>query len=364
LARVVAARGRPGGRNERTAGRWVNREHRRRPSADDWSESADLRVGRLLTGLPQFHSGIGKCSVNQRLQRTMDAGLQRRLQRYGWDRAANDYELLWHAQLADVQSTLIALASPAPDEDVLDIASGTGLVAFDVARAVVPNGRVLGVDLSGRMVEVARQRAAEQQIPNCSFARMDAEALVLPDAGFDLALCALGLMYVPNPVQALREMWRVLRPGGRVGLAVWGERSRCGWSAVFPIVDAEVASEVCPLFFHLGQQDTLVRLCADANFQAVEHRRIATTLSYADADEACNAAFVGGPVALAWSRFSNDAKLRARGRYLDAIKSWRHGRGYRIPGEFVIVVAVASSTVGTGRPAPIVENTALTNVRD
>lgn len=65
----------------------------------------------------------------------------------------------------------------------------------------------------------------------------------LRDAGFDLALCALGLMYMPNPVQALREMWRVLRPGSRVGLAVWGERSRCGWSAVFPIVDAEVASE-------------------------------------------------------------------------------------------------------------------------
>lgn len=340
-----------------TAGRRVNRERRRRPSADDGSETADLQVGRLLTGLPQLHSGIGKCSVDQRVQRTMDARLQRRVQRYGWDLAANDYEPLWHAQLAEVQSTLIALASPAPDEDVLDIASGTGLVAFDVARAVAPNGRVLGVDLSGRMVEVARQRAAEQQIPNCSFARMDAEALALRDAGFDLALCALGLMYMPNPVQALREMWRVLRPGGRVGLAVWGERSQCGWSAVFPIVDAEVASEVCPLFFHLGQQDTLVRLCADANFQAIEHRHIATTLSFADADEACSAAFVGGPVALAWARFSNDAKLRARGRYLDAIKSWRHGRGYRIPGEFVIVVAVASSAVGTGRSAPNVVNT-------
>jgi SAM-dependent methyltransferase len=119
-------------------------------------------------------------------------------------------------------------------------------------------------------------------------------------------------MYMPNPEQALREMRRVLLPGGRVSLAVWGERSKCGWSSVFPIVDAEVASEVCPLFFRLGQKDTLARLCADAEFEAVEHRRISTTLDFADVNEACNAAFVGGPVALAWSRFSDEVRARVR----------------------------------------------------
>jgi ubiquinone/menaquinone biosynthesis C-methylase UbiE len=294
----------------------------------------------------------------------MDARLQRRVQRYGWDLAANDYEPLWQAQLAEAHSTVLALASPAPGEQVLDIACGTGLVAFDAAHEVGPDGRVLGIDLSARMVDVAQHRAAQLQMLNCSFARMGAEALALPDASFDLVLCALGLMYMPDPEQALREMWRVLRPGGRVVLAVWGERSRCGWSALFPIVDAEVAGEVCPLFFRLGQHDTLARLCADANFEAIEHRRIATTLSFADAGEACDAAFVGGPVALAWSRFSDEVKARARESYLDAIKAWRHGRGYRIPGEFVIVAAVASGAAAAGRSAPIVENISLTDTRD
>jgi len=274
----------------------------------------------------------------------MDARLQRRIQRYGWDLAAVDYESLWQIQLAEAQDALLELASPAVGERVLDIACGTGLVSFGAARAVGPNGHVLGIDLSDRMINAAGRRARDLKISNCIFSRMDAETLALPDASIDVALCALGLMYMPDPEQALREMYRVLRPGGRVSLAVWGERSKCGWSAIFPIVDDEVTSEVCPLFFRLGEQDTLARLCADAKFGDVRHRRITTTLAFADANEACDAAFVGGPVALAWSRFDNEVRARVRARYLNAIESWRHGHGYRIPGEFVIAGAVAQAS--------------------
>ena len=274
----------------------------------------------------------------------MDAKLQRRIQRYGWDLAAHDYERLWHAQLAEAQATLLALASLAPGERVLDVACGTGLVTFDAARAVGPNGRVLGIDISGGMVDAARQRASERQLSNVSFARMDAETLSLPDASFDVALCALGLMYVPDAEQAVREMRRVLRPGGRMVIAVWGERSRCGWWPVFPIVEAEVASEVCPLFFRLGEKGALAHLCADAKFEAIEQRRIAPTLSYADADEACNAAFVGGPVALAWSHFDDEVRSRVCARYVEAIEPWRANQGYGIPGEFVIVSAERPSS--------------------
>jgi ubiquinone/menaquinone biosynthesis C-methylase UbiE len=271
----------------------------------------------------------------------MDARLQRRIQRYGWDLAAVDYESLWQAQLAEAQAALLALASPAAGEQVLDIACGTGLVSFEAARAVGPTGRVRGIDLSEGMVDAAERRASDRRLSNCSFSRMDAEALTLPDASFDVVLCGLGLMYMPNPEQALREMLRVLRPGGRLSLAIWGERAKCGWSAVFPIVSAEVASEVCPLFFRLGQHDTLANFCVDAKFEDVRHHRIATTLTFADANDACDAAFVGGPVALAWPRFNDEVRARVRARYLDAIDSWRDGRGYRIPREFVIAAAVA-----------------------
>ena len=277
----------------------------------------------------------------------MDARLQRRIQRYGWDLAADDYQPLWHAQLAEAQVAMTAWASLAPGQRVLDIACGTGLVSFAAARAVGPGGQVLGVDLSGRMVSSAQRHARQMNLSNCSFARMDAETLDLPDASFDAVLCALGLMYMPDPEQALREMHRVLRPAGRISLAVWGEQSKCGWSALFPIIDAEVVSEVCPLFFQLGQQDALVRLCADAEFEAIEHRRISTTLDFADASDACNAAFVGGPVALAWSRFNDEVRARVRAAYINSIEKWRFGKGFRIPGEFVIAAAAAPRRLST-----------------
>jgi ubiquinone/menaquinone biosynthesis C-methylase UbiE len=272
----------------------------------------------------------------------MEPKLQRRIQRYGWDLAADDYEPLWQAQLADVQATLLTEVAPSPGERVLDVACGTGLVAFGAAGAVGPSGEVLGVDLSGQMVEAARQRALKRRLHNVSFARMDGETLELADAGFDVVLCALGLMYMPEPEQAMREMRRMLRPGGRLGLAVWGERARCGWSAVFPIVDAEVASDVCPLFFRLGEPDLLARLCADAGFTGVRQLRFSTTLAYASADEACDAAFAGGPVALAWSRFDEGVRARVRERYVQAIEPWREPSGYRVPGEFVVVKATAA----------------------
>jgi ubiquinone/menaquinone biosynthesis C-methylase UbiE len=276
----------------------------------------------------------------------MEPKLQRRVQRYGWDLAASRYEPLWREQLAPAQAELLAAAALAPGARVLDVACGTGLVTFQAAGAVGPTGWVCGTDLSAQMIEAARRKAQVRGLPNVEFLRMDAESLALPDASVDVALCALGLMYLPNPELALREMRRVLCRDGRAVIAVWGERSRCGWSALFPIVDSEVSSEVCPLFFRLGQSDALARVISAADFDIIEQRRIESTLNYVDAEEACDAAFVGGPVALAWSRFDDAARERVRARYLEAIDPWRDGRGYRLPGEFVIVSAAAAR----GRP--------------
>lgn len=292
----------------------------------------------------------------------MEARLQRRIQRYGWNLAAARYEALWQTHLAAAQTALLEMAALSPGEHVLDIACGTGLVTFAAAACVGQRGHVLGIDISEQMVKAARHRSRERAAAQTDFERMDAEALDLPDANFDVVLCALGLMYVPDPEKALREMRRVMRPGGRLVVAVWGRRERCAWSALFPIVDAEVASDVCPLFFRLGAMETLAGACTGAGFEALDCLRLDATLVYADADEACDAAFIGGPVALAWSRFDDTSRQRARLRYLEALEPWRDGTSYRVPSEFVVVSAkpsnVPPSVPDQASPRDVLHNSA------
>lgn len=271
----------------------------------------------------------------------MEPRLQRRVQRYGWDLAAPGYEGLWGAQLAGVQAALLVGAALQPGERVLDLACGTGLVTLAAARAVAPSGQALGTDLSGEMVAIASQQAERRGVPNAGFTRMDAEHLSVADGSVDVVLCSLGLMYVPEPERVLSEARRVLRPGGRLVVSVWGERARCGWAGLFGIVDVEVSSEVCPLFFRLGQAGALARLCADAGLTPVDERRLRSTLAYEDGEHACDAALVGGPVALAWSRFDAATRERVRERYLASIAPWRVGAGYAVPAEFVVLAARA-----------------------
>jgi len=96
----------------------------------------------------------------------------------------------------------------------------------------------------------------------------------------------------------------------------------------------------------LGWPDALAQLCERAGLQVQRHERLSTTLVYDNADQACDAAFIGGPVALAWSRFDAATRARVRDRYIESIEPWRAGEGFRIPGEFVVVKAAVPEGAG------------------
>jgi ubiquinone/menaquinone biosynthesis C-methylase UbiE len=138
-----------------------------------------------------------------------------------FDKRAGDYDNeTWHVRYA---SRLVSLAAAEPGMQVLDAATGTGHAAIAAARAVGPQGRVLGVDISGAMLTRARQSIAVSGLTNVAFILGDAAELPqLEDASFDLVLCSAGLLYLPvGP--ALREWARLVKPGGRVGFSTMRE---------------------------------------------------------------------------------------------------------------------------------------------
>jgi ubiquinone/menaquinone biosynthesis C-methylase UbiE len=101
------------------------------------------------------------------------------------------------------------------------VACGTGLVSFQAIKKIGDQGRLLGTDISDKMVEIASSIALLKKEKRAQFEWMDAEELDLENNSFDVALCSLGLMYMPDPRKALEEMNRVLKPGGRAVAAVW-----------------------------------------------------------------------------------------------------------------------------------------------
>ena len=144
-----------------------------------------------------------------------------------------------------------ARGAAAPGERVLDLATGPGVGAFAAARAVGAPGWSPGIDVSEKMVALATARAADAGAATSLPAR-DMEATGAPDGGFDAVTCGFGLMFAAERAAAFAEIARVTAPGGRVSVCVWGQRAACGFAEVFPIVDAHVDSDVCPLFFSLG----------------------------------------------------------------------------------------------------------------
>ena len=258
-----------------------------------------------------------------------------------------------HADFVDrrgraLTDELLDLAAPRPGERVLELACGPGGLGLAAAERVGPSGAVVLSDVAAEMTAIAAQRAAARKLDNVTTAVLDIERIDQPDASYDVVLCREGLMFALDPGQAAREIRRVLRPGGRLALAVWGPRERNPWlGTVLDSVSAQIGAPVPPPGipgpFALEDAAKLGALLEEAGLRDVTVNEVSVPLEVDSFEEWWRrTTALAGPLAKVLELLPEDATRELEGRAREAAKPYETPDGLEFPG----VTLVAAATVG------------------
>src|SRR5881296_2291664 len=236
---------------------------------------------------------------------------------------------------------LLARVNPKIRESALDLATGPGEPAMSIARMVGPDGRVVGIDLSEQMVELATRIATERRIPGLTFLTMDAEKLDFPDESFDLVTSRFGFQIFANPETVAREAHRVLRTKGRIGVAVWSiaEKATALNAVVAAILEFAEPDETGdrPMPFELGGPGELTKLLADAGFGETQEERRTHLMAFKDADEYIEILVEGTPFGHSIMEEDPSVQQKILARTRGNLRKWKSRKGILIPCEGVIV---------------------------
>jgi SAM-dependent methyltransferase len=221
---------------------------------------------------------------------SFDANAHRDASLQGWEEAAAGWvrsqELLREFG-APVSHWMLDAVAPQPGQRVLELAAGLGETGLLAAELVAPVGGAIISDQAEAMLAGARKRAAQLGLSNVEFQVLNAEWIDLPVASVDVVLCRWGYMLMADPAAALGETRRVLRSGGRVGLAVWDSIEHNPWAAL-PGLELRDRGLVpspepgAPGPFALGRAEGVYELLQEAGFAEVNveslqlHRRHAS----------------------------------------------------------------------------------------
>ena len=257
-----------------------------------------------------------------------------------------------HAEYVDargaaVTRSMLAESKPQSGERVLELACGAGGLGLAAAALVAPDGEVVLSDVVAEMTAIAAARARTLGVENVGTRQLDLESIAEPDESYDVVLCREGMMFAPEPERAASEIARVLRPGGRVAVAVWGPREQNPWlGLVFDAVSAETGAPVPPPGvpgpFSLSDRDRVAGLFTHAGFSDVRVREVPTPLradSFEEWWERTSA--LAGPLTKILAALSAGAAQALSARLQESVRPYTTPDGaVEIPG--LTLVAAAS----------------------
>lgn len=259
-----------------------------------------------------------------------------------WDECAERYLPLM-GNLMQYHKALLERIQPRPGEKVLDVCTGPGEPAMTIAQLVAPAGRVIAIDLSERMVDIARKTAALRGLRNAEFLAMDAEELDLSADRFDLAVACFGFQIVTDPEAAAREILRVVKPGGRVGLTVWatGDRAPALHVLVGPMLEHAEPDEngYLPTPYELGGPGELAAMLRQVGFADTEESRVTGAWRAESPEAYLRTVLDGSPLGHSLKEEEPAVQEAVARKALENIRRWRSNGGVEIPAECVIVTA-------------------------
>lgn len=264
-----------------------------------------------------------------------------------WESAASAWHQ-WgstlHKWLGPATERMLEMANVSTGHKVLDIAAGAGEQSITAAQKVGPDGYVLATDISPNILDYAKQVAQQEGFQNIGTAVMDGENLELEDGSFDVVISRVGLIYFPDQQKALKEMLRVLKPGGKVAAIVYSTPDKNKFFSI-PVSIIRTRAKLPPPLpgqpgpFSLGAPGVIEDAFSKAGFTNIKAWLVDSPLRLTSASECVRFEKESfGALHQMMSSLSEDEKVSVWEEIERELKAFENANGFSGPCEMVVAV--------------------------